>query len=235
MRLIVGIWIFCALTLSTSYSSAFYSILTVPEYELPVDSVEDLSSIARSDSRTLLVKENSSNWLNFMSADPSTNRVYHTIGMHLNRSGDRFTTSLVDVMPKLEVPSSKYVLLANRIVLQIYRHQFSNKSMHIGKENLGIELTGYIFRKRSPLRGPFNAMILRFREMALVERWIQVAFAKLKKRSSGSAGSLPENDIDSLSAKNLASIFILWFIGICSSFVGFLLEYVFYLWEKKSF
>lgn len=241
MRLIIGIWIFCALTLSTSYSSAFYSILTVPEFELPVDTVEDIRLLASSDSKYLLVKENSSNWLNFIGAGRE-NRVYHTIGVHLNRTGVRFTTTLAETMSRLEEPSARYVILANRIVLRIYRHQYANRSLHIGRENLGIELTGYIFRKRSPLRPYFNAMILRFREMALVERWVAKAFSRLKKRRS-STGSSTElistatdnGDIDPFNVKDLSSIFILWFIGIGSSLAGFLLEYIAHLWRKRSF
>src|SRR5690349_4317780 len=61
MRIVYGLWICLALVLSSSYGSSFYSLLTVPEYERPVDTIENISAIAQTDHKYLIVKQNSSN------------------------------------------------------------------------------------------------------------------------------------------------------------------------------
>ena len=69
--------------LSNSYGGRFYSILTVPELERPIDSVDDIIEIARTDRGYLVTIDHSSYLDNFlMSPDKG---IFDLIGRHMAR------------------------------------------------------------------------------------------------------------------------------------------------------
>ncbi|KAJ6221970.1 hypothetical protein RDWZM_000515 [Blomia tropicalis] len=157
LRIIYGVWMFTTLILSNSYGSSFYSILTIPEYDLPIDTAMDIYDISLNHRKTLIVRERSASWWQFVHSNPS-NQIYYQIGKHLNQSKIRMKTFLKEFMPKLNVPNSPYVVIANRIVLEIHRIQFATRNLHIGNDNIGLDFMGYIMHRRSPLVLPFDMM-----------------------------------------------------------------------------
>lgn len=83
-RLILAFWILSAFILSNAYSSAFYSILVVPVFGKPIDSIDDLIKIVKSDSKLIIMNGRSIYWYNLVNAK-ADNYVYYTLGKHLNR------------------------------------------------------------------------------------------------------------------------------------------------------
>ena len=75
----------------------------------------------------------------------------------IHRTERSVDSSLVDFMPTIE-RDPKVVFISNRVVLKVHRHQYANRSLHIGTENLGVDYMGHVLPKRSPLLQPFNLM-----------------------------------------------------------------------------
>jgi len=79
-------WILSALILSNGYSSSFYSILIVPEYDPPIDSTQDLIRSAQSDSKRIVMNGRSIYWYDIAHSDED-NYVYFEVKKHLERFG----------------------------------------------------------------------------------------------------------------------------------------------------
>lgn len=84
VRLLYGAWVLAVLILANSYGGCFYSILAVPEFEAPVDTLSDLETIANSDSGRLVTFADSS-YLEMFVNSTSADGVFYTVGMHMNR------------------------------------------------------------------------------------------------------------------------------------------------------
>lgn len=83
-RLVLAFWILSALIFSNAYSSSFYSILMVPVFGKPINSIDDLIKIVKSDSKLIVMNGRSIYWQDFVNAK-ADNYVYYTLGKHLNR------------------------------------------------------------------------------------------------------------------------------------------------------
>lgn len=83
-RLVLAFWILSALILSNAYSSAFYSILMVPVFGKPINSIDDLLEIVKSDSKLIVMNGRSIYWYDLVNSK-ADNYVYYTLGKHLNR------------------------------------------------------------------------------------------------------------------------------------------------------
>lgn len=71
------------LVLTTSYSSIFYSILTIPEYEKPIDDIEDALEFMERDSRTTIFTS-AIYYKHFMKAKPN-NQLYYSLGQYIKK------------------------------------------------------------------------------------------------------------------------------------------------------
>ena len=70
--------------LSNSYGGCFYSILTVPEFERPIDTVDDIIEIARTDRGYLVTIDHSSYLDTFLTSKPDEG-IFYLIGRHMAR------------------------------------------------------------------------------------------------------------------------------------------------------
>lgn len=84
VRLLYGVWVPMVLVLANSYGGRFYSILALPEFEPPIDTLAALEAIARSDSGQLITFDDSSYLAMFQGAAPEDGVIYE-IGRHMNR------------------------------------------------------------------------------------------------------------------------------------------------------
>ena len=155
LRFIYAFWMLSCLIMSNAYSSIFYSILTVPKYQDSVDSVEDISKIAQSDSRLLFIRDKTST-LNSILKAGRDDEMYHQIRKHFERNKQKMLNIKEEIL--LVEKSSKNVVLESRSILRIYRRMQAKKALHIGREYLGLDYISMVFPKRSPLLRPFNAM-----------------------------------------------------------------------------
>lgn len=84
LRLIYLSWMLASLILATAYSSSFYSILSVPAHVPPIDSLNDLLNVAKSDAKFILMLGNSAFLTRFKYSAHGTD-AYYLIGQHINR------------------------------------------------------------------------------------------------------------------------------------------------------
>jgi len=173
--MIYGVWLFATLILSTAYSSIFYSILTIPIYDKPIDTIDDLVRVAKSDSHYLLLKGNSFYYTLFSKAKPRYT-LFYTIRLHFERyilSEVRaifiviLTITILRTKRKMIYNESeieliesnpKNIVIATRTFLIANRQVYANKPLHIAKESIGFDLVGPMLPKKSPLKKPIDMM-----------------------------------------------------------------------------
>ena len=85
IRWIYASLLLATLVLSTFYSCSIFSILTLPRFESPVDTIADIERIAVTDSHSLIMRHNSMIADTFKKAKAEHNKLYHLIGQHLLR------------------------------------------------------------------------------------------------------------------------------------------------------
>lgn len=84
-RLLLATWMITSLILSTVYCTLFFALITVPQYERPIDTREDLLRVAQSDSHFLLTRGHSAFQTMFIYARRNQNALFYEIGRHMNR------------------------------------------------------------------------------------------------------------------------------------------------------
>lgn len=72
------------LVLTNLYNSVFFSLLTVPEYRNPINTIDDLLNSIRDDNYAVITLQNSSYLKEFNVAKP-IDRIYYEIGRNINR------------------------------------------------------------------------------------------------------------------------------------------------------
>lgn len=84
VRLVYAVLMLSTAILATYYGSFFYAVLTLPEYESPVDTVEDILQVAENGQHRILVRQNSILLPAFAKA-ARDDRLFYAIGRHINR------------------------------------------------------------------------------------------------------------------------------------------------------
>lgn len=158
-RLIHAGWILAMLILTSAYSSALYSLLTVPEFESPIDTMQDfIRSIHRRDKgqQKLIVNYARSVYLEqFIHPQPG-NRLFEKIGRHLNRTGVK-TFEFEHISGEID-RNPRYVALMARIFVKTQIRLKGLSGIHIGQENLRPDFISVLFPKGSRLKKPFDKM-----------------------------------------------------------------------------
>lgn len=83
VRILITVWVLAVLILSNSYSGCFYSILALPEFELPIDQIADIQKLSQSDRGYMITIADSSYLQMFLTAPEGG--IFHVIGQHMNR------------------------------------------------------------------------------------------------------------------------------------------------------
>ena len=153
--MLYGIWLVGAVFLNIHYNTIFFSTLTIPRYASQIDTLDDLSHVAQTDSYNVVLVRGNSFGPRFLHADPE-NKLYSLIGKHMNRTSlPKFLPHIREAIPSLE-RDSKLLLIHTRTTLALQRHMLATKQLHNTSENIGPDYSSMIFPKRSPLRAPFD-------------------------------------------------------------------------------
>lgn len=152
-------WMLSCIVLSNIYSSVFYSMLTVPEYGRPIDTLVDLAHIASSDSHRILMKAHSGFQQRFQysSAAKDAPLIDRLIGEHINRTKTTMIRTQFELVKTAE-EQERVVVLGGKLLLTSNRFLFARRPLHIGSEGLGMTYLAVPLAKGSPLLGPFNTM-----------------------------------------------------------------------------
>ncbi len=148
-----------ALILAQIYNSIFNSIITVPEYDPPIDSVADLLKAINDDSHLIYLAANFGVFkYAFLKATPERNRVFHQIGRHLNRTGGKNVYANENyLIPTVEANGQRNIVIAARRVLVALKN-LQTVTLHIAQESLVQSFTTMAIAKKSPLLEPFNKL-----------------------------------------------------------------------------
>src|SRR5690606_2060146 len=83
VRLLYGGWMFAVMVLATTYTSSFYSTLSVPESDLPLDTLDQLVKLAKTKQYHIYILNDHTSLTNlFLKAKPAS--PLYTIGRHIN-------------------------------------------------------------------------------------------------------------------------------------------------------
>ncbi|KAJ6221499.1 hypothetical protein RDWZM_000044 [Blomia tropicalis] len=155
-RILLGSWIICTLILSTGYSSAFYSILTIPQYEKPIDSIDALIDAVDSQNYDLINVDKSLYTYHMIYATRE-NYIFYKLGQNINRTHQRLIFSAKKILWEVNKnPRYIAVLVRTLAVTNIFLNQM--KFIHIARENILPDFTSFIYAKNSPLIIPFNQL-----------------------------------------------------------------------------
>lgn len=72
------------LFVSAFYTGNFYSFLTKPDYEKPIDTLNDLSEVAAAGTHKIFTVENAS-FLHYLIHAEPTNKRFYPIGKNINK------------------------------------------------------------------------------------------------------------------------------------------------------
>lgn len=148
-----------AFTLGQLYVSIFYSMLAVPTYRLPIDTLEDLRRVAEPASEYRFYVQNNSFMMElFFRRNWPSDHIYNVIGQKLSLTPNAFYVSQ-RTMERLIDANEKNVIFSDRIGLDALDARSSiNRRIHFGQATFSNALVGVVFPKRSQLIKPFNVM-----------------------------------------------------------------------------
>ena len=156
-RIALASWMLAALLLANAYSSVFYAVLTVPELERPLDTVQQLLRAAQTDSRSIITQQQSAMYASIAEAEPGGHTLYYALQQHMKRTGAVLTSSGSQMIPRIEAdPKTVMVTLKNGATVR--RFLSASKRLHISSESLELIDLAWLIPKKSPLRTPFNIM-----------------------------------------------------------------------------
>lgn len=84
VRILITVWILAVLILSNSYSGCYYSILAIPEFEMPIDTIADIQKISQFD-RGYVITLADSSYLQMFITSVKEGGIFYLIGQHMNR------------------------------------------------------------------------------------------------------------------------------------------------------
>lgn len=155
MRILYAVYLFACFILSNSYSSLFYSAITVPTLSRPIDTIEDLVAATSTPDRVRLAfKDEASIKTTIFTAVPQ-NRLYYHLLMHSRRVPPIVYRYQKEIIPLVE-SSRRVVLLALKINLLSRRYLAAKVPLHISSEPIEYYFIGWAMRKRSSFKAPFD-------------------------------------------------------------------------------
>lgn len=144
-----------ALVLSTVYTANFHALLTLPQYEEPIDSLPDLFNLIKDDTRIVVRSLPDPNSLRYFNVSPDPSNEYYPLGQHYLRTNQR-SFSRFDQLVSVFESDSRYVIIESRITLATERFLRARLPLHIAAIDIDPKRYGIIAQKGSPLIAPFN-------------------------------------------------------------------------------
>lgn len=157
VKLFYGTTLLSALVLSTAYGANFYALLTLPQYEQPVDSLEDLFAFLKTGQKTVMVYSKMPGIERyFNTSDLSDESNYFApLAQHLNLR--KLFYRLDQLVEKVEENSGN-VAIWSRFSLATERYLKAHLPLHIASVSFEPDRLSWIAQKNSPLIKPFNGV-----------------------------------------------------------------------------
>lgn len=230
VQFLFGVWIISSLILTNSFIGVFHSKLAILEYNLPIESLDDMYQFITNKKANLLTGEFYLKLL-FFNATPD-NQIFYKLGQYLLQNKQFLLpdiTSIIVQTLKSKWPNIVYIdnnSMLHSIANYIGWDRIHKSSLHLNPDQLAFALP-----KRSPILKYFNVAIQQMHEFGIIDKLRKDTFLresskyrwKLDKNLS-SQHSINKYFVLVLRLDELFSIFIFWSIGIFFSFIVFFIE-----------
>ncbi|KAI2806526.1 hypothetical protein BLOT_008483 [Blomia tropicalis] len=245
-RLKYGVWMFSTLILSTNYNSIFYSLLTLPQYERPIDTVNDLMESIKDDSHTIWTQSNYEYLRRMFQRSPPQFKVLHEIGKHMTRTNSKTFEDEFQMISTVKRDPTN-IVVGPRYLLHILKQMLAPEAaLHVGSGNVFQTNVVIPLAKRSPLIEPFNFRLRQIFESGILDSWLENAiidaltrkfmfnFFSTKVDLKKSASDENSSQIKSLELDNFKSLYIIWLSGNAIGLLFFFIEIFVYSFSKKK-
>ncbi|XP_054168915.1 glutamate receptor ionotropic, delta-1-like [Oppia nitens] len=180
LRLIICLWLMSTMILMKTYSGIFFSILTVPEYDEPIESLDDLVRASKlADRYSVITVPNSAYFDLFVRSSCCSD--YYYIGKNINKTSRELlmpgsTNTGIDRINEGGGGQGA----AKRNVIFIYTsvpifygiRKYAKVEMHVSSETLMMDQMAMALQKGSPLLRSMNKAIEQFTENGLFDNWM---------------------------------------------------------------
>ena len=153
LRILLATWLISSLIFTQFFNSYFFSILSVPEYAKPIDTIDDLVRISNQDFKLIFRK--TFPYYKMLIDAKLEDPVFSAIGRNAQRNVDEFFDNLMEIVPKVE-SDKKVVVIEGREFLEIMSKTQATKRLHIGKDNIKFGFSAPVLPKRSPIWEALN-------------------------------------------------------------------------------
>ena len=146
-----------------TYGGVFYSVLTVPEFEDPIETLDDLVAASESGHHSVVTLSGSSYLDMFVRAEcellDGECSDYYRIGQNMNRTAldIQFPESTAKGIQLINESKGKQIIFINTYVsLQFNVRSGATREMHISSETLMIDQMAMGLQRGSPLLNAMN-------------------------------------------------------------------------------
>jgi len=155
IRLFIGLWFLSSFILMKTYGGVFYSVLTLPVYKDPIDTVEDLERVALNGEYDIVTYPKSYYYKFFVTAECCD--AYFAIGQAMKNSKiempSNIETGIGFVEKSMTAKHMIFIMTIDSLTFGV--RSFSSIEMHISSDVLLIDQLAMALQKRSPL---YNSM-----------------------------------------------------------------------------
>ncbi|GJQ84124.1 hypothetical protein Trydic_g12096 [Trypoxylus dichotomus] len=227
-KMVLMIWLYTCLILTTGYSAGFSSALTYPTYSEDIKTIKDMvKQDIHWGSTTTGLRDNL-----IHSGDPGVAKLINNFLLEkdINVKNERIRSNKYAV--NVNMVASKYVSDTR------FLDDYAKKNLKVLQECFSTNSIVYALKTNSPYKGTLNRRLLRLIEHGLVEFWTNRILNKYKLLNSQQYYT-KLNDIanayEPLNLAKLRGIFYFLIIGYCAAIIAFIGEYWYDLYSKNTF
>ncbi len=161
IRVFVGLWFLFSLVIMRTYGGVFYSVLTLPVYKDPIETIEDLERVALN--RDYYIVTYPKSYYHQFFANAECCDAYHAIGRALEYSINDIEwphgiESGVNLVEKSRFMDKNVIFIMTYFALTFGIRSFASIQMHISSEVLMTDQLGMALQKGSPLLKPMDTV-----------------------------------------------------------------------------
>jgi len=142
-----------------TYGGVFYSVLTLPVYKDPIETLEDLERVALNEEYDIVTYPKSYYYQLFTKAKCCDS--YHIIGQALNNTKIEMPETVetgISLVDKSRFERKPVIFFSTYITLSFGVRSYASAALHISSEALMIDQLAMALQKRSPLLKSMNNM-----------------------------------------------------------------------------
>ena len=144
-----------------TYSGIFFSVLTVPVYENPIETLDDLKMVAEIGDYSIVTTPETYYYDLFVKAQCCGS--YHTIGTAINRSVQLMPESAktgIELINREALEQHNIIFIYSQISLFFSLRSYASVNMHISSETLLLDQMAMALQKGSPLLVSMNQALV---------------------------------------------------------------------------